>query len=157
MQPFNSINRRRGPCDTGRIQSFQNLFTPNSAINFTFLRPELIGLLFVAWNNEIKIFVCIQVIDITWCCVQEPELPTDHPAQEPLLLLCAQLGYHHYLPGGRGQQPRGGVQEPSESDEPLPPIVDLQVAPPGSSDISQTLSPALIRSFACAVMVDWSL
>lgn len=45
---------------------------------------------------------------------QESELPTDHPAQEPLLLLRAKFSTHHHLPGGRGQQSRGGEQEPGE-------------------------------------------
>lgn len=45
---------------------------------------------------------------------QEPELPADHPPQEPLLLLRAKLGAHHHLPGRGGQQSRGGEQKPGE-------------------------------------------
>lgn len=45
---------------------------------------------------------------------QESELPADHPPQEPLLLLRAKFSAHHHLPGGGGQQPRGGEQKPGE-------------------------------------------
>lgn len=45
---------------------------------------------------------------------QESELPTDHPPQEPLLLLRAKFSAHHHLPGSSGQQSRGGRQEPGE-------------------------------------------
>lgn len=45
---------------------------------------------------------------------QEPELPTDHPPQEPLLLLRAEFSAHHHLPGSGGQQSRGGEQKPGE-------------------------------------------
>lgn len=45
---------------------------------------------------------------------QESELSKNHATQEPLLLLCAQLGPHHHLSGYRGQQPQSGGQKPSE-------------------------------------------
>lgn len=46
--------------------------------------------------------------------LQESELPKDHPAQEPLLLLRAQLSHHHHLPHRCGQESQGGGQEPGE-------------------------------------------
>lgn len=51
---------------------------------------------------------------VTASLTQESELPEDHAAQEPLLLLRAQLGPHPHLPRGGGQKPRRGGQEPGE-------------------------------------------
>lgn len=97
---------------------------------------------------------CVVLCNVVLCdCVQEPELPTNHPAQEPLLLLCAQLGYHHHLLGGRGQQPAGGVQEPGRFNKLLPPCRWCRRG--SMTFLKLYCPPSLTCSFTGTVMVDW--